>query len=307
MKRLARCTPYLAAAALLTACGGGSSYGMNSAPAPAPVATNAAGSQAQLMGVTFSGTSALAAVRSAQSLSGTIVTAKLNGSVVGTGTLDGNGHAVIAFTAAVPRGSMLVLAAGTTTLTVLLARTVPATTVTVTATANGFTILASGDPTGSGNAAPSMNDNDAEDMDEDHNGNVIDVDDPMLTMLPSTLQVTIVAACGGIVISPNAAGVASIRVREQTDDQNNDDASNAPLDVRGAFTAAATFPIVATAARLRVEVFGQANEQGPKLVEIRAPIFAVTAGGAAPAACPAAFPGTTIMPTAAPMPPDMMM
>ena len=56
-----------------------------------------------------------------------------------------NGHAVIVFTAGVPRGSTLVLTAGTTTLTVMLARSVPATTVTVTATTTGFTILASGD------------------------------------------------------------------------------------------------------------------------------------------------------------------
>ncbi len=306
MKRVASFLPYLAAASLLTACGGGGSYGMTS-PA-APVATSAAGGQsAQLMGITFSGANALARVRSTQSVNGTSITAKLLGVVVGTGTIDANGHATIVFTAGVPRGSTLVLTAGTTTLTVMLARSVPATTVTVTATASGFTILASGDPTGSGNAAPSMNDNDAEDMDEDGNGNVIDVDDPMLTMLPATLQVTVVAACGGIVISPNAPGILSIRVREQTDDQNNEDDSNAPLDVRGAFTAPATFPIASTVARLRVEVFGQANEQGPKIVEIRAPIFAATAGATAPATCPAAFPGTTIMPAPATMPPMQMM
>ena len=278
------------------------------APAAPAVPVAAGGQTAQLMGIAVSGTNALARFRSTQSLSGTSITAKLGGIVVGTGTLDANGHAVIMFTAAVPRGSTLVLTAGTATITVMLARTVPATTVSITATATGFTILASGDATGTGNAAPSMSDNDAEDMDEDTNGNVIDVDDPMLTMLPATLQVTIVAACGGIVISPNAAGVLSIRVREQTDDQNNNDGSNAPLDVRGVFTAPATFPIVATAARLRVEVFGQPNEQGPKVVEIRAPIFAVTAGATAPAACPAAFPGTVIMmPTPAPMSPGMMM
>jgi hypothetical protein len=243
------------------------------------------------MGVTFSGTNTLDRQRIA-SLSGTAITAKLNGTVVGTGTLDANGHAVITFTATVPRGSTLVLTAGTTTLTVVLARSVPATTVMVTLTTSGLTVLASGDPTGTGNAAPSTSDNDAEDMDEDHNGNVMDVDDPMLTMLPATLQVTVVDACGGIVISPNAAGILSIRVREQTDDRNNDDDSNAKLDLRGPFTAPATFPIVATTARLRVEVFGQANEQGPEILEIRAPVSATTAGAAAPATCPPAFTGS---------------
>jgi hypothetical protein len=296
MKRLVLLLPYLAATSLLAACGGGSS-GISATPsAPANTSSNQA---AQLMGVTFSGTNTLDRQRVA-SLSGTTITAKLNGTVVGTGTLDANGHAVITFSTSVPRGSTLVLTAGTTTLTVTLAKAVPATTVTVTATASGFTILASGDPTGTGNAAPSMTDNDAEDMDEDHNGNVMDVDNPTLTTLPATLQVTIVAACGGIVISPNAAGILSIRVREQTDDRNNDDDSNAKLDVRGAFTAPATFPIVSTAARLRVEVFGQANEQGPEIVEIRAPVSAVTAGATAPATCPAAFPGTQV--TASPSP-----
>jgi hypothetical protein len=243
------------------------------------------------MGVTFSGTNTLDRQRIA-SLSGTAITAKLNGTVVGTGTLDANGHAVITFTATVPRGSTLVLTAGTTTLTVVLARSVPATTVMVTLTTSGLTVLASGDPTGTGNAAPSTSDNDAEDMDEDHNGNVMDVDDPMLTMLPATLAVTVVDACGGIVISPNAAGVLSIRVREQTDDRNNDDDSNAKLDVRGPFTAPATFPMISATARLRVEVFGQAGEQGPEILEIRAPVSATTVGAAAPATCPAAFTGT---------------
>jgi hypothetical protein len=251
---------------------------------------SAGGQTAQLMGVTFSGTSTLSLIRSTQSLGGTAITAKLNGVVVGTGTLDGNGHAVITFTTSVPRGSTLTLTAGSTTLTVVLAKAVPATTVTVTASGGGFTVLASGDPTGTGNATPSMNDNDAEDMDEGPNGNVIDIDDPMITTLPANLPISIVAACNGIVISPIATGILSIRVREQTDDQNNDDDSNAKLDVRGAFTAPASFPIVATAARLRVEVFGQANEQGGDTFEVRAPISAVTAATTAPSPCPSAFP-----------------
>jgi hypothetical protein len=269
----------------------------------APLAPgNTSNQAAQLMGITFSGTSTLSRIRSSQSLSGTVIAAKLNGVVVGTGSLDGNGHAVITFTSAVPRGSTLTLTAGSTTLTVVLAKAVPATTVTVTATASGFTILASGDPTGTGNAAPSMTDNDAEDMDEGPNGNVMDVDDPMATTLPANLPVSIVTACNGIVISPIAAGIASIRVREQTDDQNNDDDANAKLDVRGAFTAPATFPIVSTAARLRVEVFGQANEQGQEIVEIRAPLSAVTAATTAPSPCPTAFPSTLVSPSPSPSP-----
>jgi hypothetical protein len=293
MKRLTLVLPYLAAAALLAACGGGGSSTMPSAPAGT---VPAAGTGAQLMGITFSGTNTLSQIRSAQALGGTVITAKLNGAVVGTGTLDAGGHAVITFTSSVPRGSTLVLTAGSTTLTVVLAKAVPATTVIVTATAAGFTILASGDPAGTGNTAPSMTDNDAEDMDEDHNGNEIDVDNPMLTTLPANLPVTIVAACGGIVIGPNAAGIVSIRVREQLDDDNDDNDDAAKLDIRSAFTAPLTFPIVSAAARLRVEVFGQPNEQGQEIVEIRAPIGAVTAGSGAPAACPSVLPSA--LPTA---------
>jgi len=307
MKRLTLVLPYLVAASLLAACGGGSGTGSTMPTAPTNAGASTGGQAAQLMGVTFSGTSALSTQRSSQSLSGTTVTAKVNGSVVGTAVLDANGHAVITFTSSVPRGSTLVLTAGTTTLTIVLARAVAATTVTVTATAAGFTILASGDPSGTGNMTPSMTDNDAEDMDEDHNGNVIDVDDPMLTTLPANLPVTIVTACSGIVITPVATGILSIRVREQTDDQNNDDDSNAKLDVRGAFTAAMTFPLIATATRLRVEVFGQANEQGPRIVEIRAPLSAVTAASSAPSPCPSAFPsaGPSASPSASAAPSAM--
>jgi hypothetical protein len=299
MKRWTFVLPFLLTSSLLAACGGGgSSAGAPAAPGNA--SANGGTQGAQVMGVTFSGANALGAQRNAQSLSGTSITAKLNGTVVGTGTLDSNGHAAITFTSSVPRGSTLVVTAGTTTITVVLARNLPATTVMVTVNAGVLNVQISGDPTGTGNANPSMADNDAENMDEDNNGNFIDIDNPMATMLPANLPITVVAACNGIVITPTGTGIASIRVREQTDDQNNDDDSNAKLDFRGAFTGPLTFPIVAAAARLRIEVFGQPSEQGPRIVEIRVPISAVTMGMTAPSPCPS--PAASASPTVAPSP-----
>jgi hypothetical protein len=271
---------------------------MPSAAAAGAPAT--AGNQpAQLMGITFGGTNAQNRLRSSQAAGGAAVTAKFNGSVVGTAALDAVGHAVITFAASVPRSATLTIAAGATTVTVVLAKFVPATAVAVTVTAGGVTVLASGDPSGTGNAVPSMADNDAEDMDEDQNGNVIDIDNPLATTLPANLPVTIVAACGAIVITPLAAGLASIRVREQTDDDNDDGDSGAKLDVRSPFSAAITVPIVSTAARLRVEVFGRPDEQGPTILEVRAPIGAVT-GSSAPSPCPSVVP--TALPSASPSP-----
>ena len=261
----------------------------SAASAPAGTTQNA-----QLMGVTFSGTTTLAHVRSTKALNGTPVTATLNGTVVGTGTLDANGHAVITFTSSVPRGSTLLITAGSLRVTVVLAKDLPATTVLVTVKSDGsINIQASGDGTGTGNGTPSMSDNDAENMDEDSNGSLLDVDNPALTTLPSNLPITIVLGCGGIVISPNASGLASIRVREQVDDQNNDDDSNAKLDFRGAFTGPLVFPVISGAARLRVEVFSQPDEQGPEVVEVRAPISAITSGAALPSACPSPVPSAT--------------
>lgn len=272
-------------------------------PAAAPV--NGVGAQssqtARLMGITFTGTTTLAHLRSKQDLDGTPVTASLNGAVVGTGTLDSNGHAVITFASSVPRGSTLVITTGSLSITVVLAQDVPATMVEVTVKSNGsINVQASGDDTGTGNSVPSMNAADAENMDEDDNGNLLDVDNPTQTALPSNLPITIVLACGGIVIGPAAPGIASIRVREQVDDQNNDDDSNAELDFRGAFTEPLAFPIISGATRLRVEVFNQPNEEGQDAVEVRAPISAITAGSAAPSSCPSLAPSST--PTPALMP-----
>lgn len=151
-RRLGTASAAVLAAALLAACGGGGS-GVSTVPQN-PVSPPGGNPQStQSLGITFAGTQTLAKVRRPQDLAATPVTVTVNGVVVGSGTLDGNGHAKIAFTVSVAPGATIVVKAGQLTVTTTIATTSQNTAALVTVKADGtVTVTTAADPGGNGPA-----------------------------------------------------------------------------------------------------------------------------------------------------------
>ena len=282
------------AAAMLAACGGG---GGSASPA-VPANVNTPGSRsAQSLGVTFAGTQTLSRLRTTRDLSSTPVTVSVNGTVVGTGTLDGNGHAKITFTVNVPPGSTITIVAGHLTVTATLAMTTAGTAVLVTLKADGtITVTTAADPSGTGNVNP--NDPEQEDEDEDGHGNVTSITANNGNVLPANAPFSLVNACGTLTLTPTNAAVASIKFEEKGSDGEDDNAGRVRFE--GAFTGPLTFPVVSTAARLHIEIFDKNHN---RLIEVKAPISAFTSGtnaNSSPCPSPTASPAPT--PTPSPEP-----
>ena len=269
----------LALAASLAACGGG---GGGTVPTPASGnITQTPAHSGQSLGLTFAGTQTLARVRRTQDLTATPVTVSVNGVVVGTGTLDGKGHAKITFTVTVPPGATVTIVAGALTVTATIATTSANTAVLVTVNADGSVkVTSAADPAGTGVVTP--NQPEREDQTEDGKGNVTDVTANDATALPTNAFFTLVRTCTTLTLTPASALVASIKFEEKGSDGESDDAGRVHFE--GAFTGPLTFPIDTATARLHIELF---DAQHKRLIEVKAPISAVTGGPAAGASpCP---------------------
>jgi hypothetical protein len=275
------------AAAMLAACGGGG--GASSAVPTMTSPTAPTAKSAQSLGVTFAGTQTLARLRTTRDLSSVPVTVTLNGTVVGTGTLDGSGHAKITFTVNVPPGSTITITAGHLTVTATLAMTTQSTAVLITVKADGtVTVTTAADANGTGVVDP--NDPEQENEDEDGHGNVTSVTANNGNVLPANAPFTLVNACGTITLTPTNPAVAFIKFEEKGSDGEDDNAGRVKFE--GAFTGPLHFQVVSNAARVHVEIF-DANHN--RLIEVKAPISAFTSGTNANASpCPS--------PTASPTP-----
>lgn len=284
---------FVLAAAMLAACGGGGTSG-TSPSTPAQPGSPAQGGQS--LGITFAGTQTLARLRGTRDLSSTPVTVSVNGTVVGTGTLDANGHAKIRFTVSVPPGATITVVAGSMTVTATLATTSANTAVLVTVKADGtIAVSTSADPDGTGVVDP--NDPEHDDEDEDGHGNVTSIT-ANGSVLPANAPFSLVDACGTITLTPTGSAVASIEFEEKASDGDADDDGRVRFE--GAFTGPLSFPVVSGAARLHIEVF---NARGDRLIEVKAPVGAFTSGAnASPAPCPSATATASASPSPSPAP-----
>jgi hypothetical protein len=289
MRFIASTSAVVVAAALLAACGGGG----GTSAGPIPNQSLPATQSTQSLGITFAGTQTLAKVRRTQDLASVPVTVSVGGVVVGTGTLDGNGHAKITFTAAVAPGSTITIVAGKVTVTATLAMGTQATAVLITINADGtISVKSAGDRDGNGMVDP--NDDEQEDATEDDHGNVSSVNAGSGNVLPANAPFTLTRTCTTLTLTPVGTAVASIKFEEKGSDGESDDAGRVRFE--GAFTGPLTFPISAASARLHIELF---DAQHRRLIEVKAPISAFTSGTAtSPSPCPS--PSTT--PSASPRP-----
>jgi hypothetical protein len=276
------------AAAMLVACGGGGG-GYGSSPVPGSPA--GPGTQStQSVGVTFAGTTTLAAARGTRDLTSTPVTVSVNGVLVGSGVLDNKGHVKITFTAPIAAGSTITIVAGHVTATATLAMGASSTAVLITVKPDGtITVTSAGDHDGSG--VVNANDPDEASEDEDDHGNPTSVN-ANGNVLPANAPFTLVSACGTLTLTPTSSAVASIKFEEKGSDGESDDAGRVRFE--GAFTAALHFPIVAGAARLHIEIF---DAQHKRLIEVKAPVSAFTSGTSTSAG---ACPSPTVTPSSAP-------
>jgi hypothetical protein len=289
MRFAASSSAVVLAAALLAACGGGG----GTSPGPVPNPPTQPGQSAQSLGITFSGTQTLAKVRRTQDLASVPVTVTAGGVVVGTGTLDANGHAKITFTTAVAPGSTITITAGKVTVTATLAMGVKATAVLITINPDGtISVKSAGDR--DGNGMVDQSDDEQEDATEDDHGNVTSVNAGSGNVLPANAPFTLTRTCTTLTLTPVGTTVASIKFEEKGSDSESDDAGRVRFE--GAFTGPLTFPILPGAARLHIELF---DAQHHRLIEVKAPISAFTSGtSTAPSPCPS--PSTT--PSASPEP-----
>ncbi|HYW54451.1 MAG TPA: hypothetical protein VE826_10800 [Dongiaceae bacterium] len=293
MRCIASTSAVVVAAALLAACGGG-----GGATAAGPIPNQSQPTQStQSLGVTFAGTQTLAKVRRTQDLASVPVTVSVGGVVVGTGTLDANGHAKITFTVAVAPGSTITIVAGKLTVTATLAMGTQATAVLITINADGtISVKSAGDR--DGNGIVDANDDEQEDATEDDHGNVTSVNAGSGNVLPANAPFTLTRTCTTLTLTPVGTTVASIKFEEKGSDAESDDAGRVRFE--GAFTGPLTFPIASAAARLHIELF---DAQHHRLIEVKAPISAFTSGtstGASPCPSPSAAPSAT--PSASPSP-----
>jgi hypothetical protein len=293
LRRLTNASAALLAVAMLAACGGGG--GMSSSvpnggqpPVTPPQTTT------QSLGVTFAGTQTLAKVRSPRDLNATPVTVSFNGAVIGTGTLDANGHAKIKFTAAIPPGSTVTVTAGSLTVTATLAMTTAGTAVLVTVNADGtVTVTTAADKHDDGKV--DADDPEQENEDEDGHGNVTSVTAGDAVVLPANAPFSFVNACGTITLTPKGAA-AFLKFEEKGSDGESDDAGRVKFE--GAFTAPLQFAVVSSAARVHIEIF---DAQHKRLIEVKAPIGAFTSG-TNPNASPCPSPTATATASASPSP-----
>ena len=283
-------------AALLAACGGGG--GTSPAGGPVPNAPAPPAQGAQSIGITFSGTQTLAKVRRPQDLASVPVTVTVGGVVVGSGTLDGNGHAKITFTTAVAPGSTITITAGKLTITATLAMGTPATAVLITINPDGtISVKSAGDR--DGNGMVDQGDDEQEDATEDDHGNVTSVNAGG-NVLPANAPFTLTRTCTTLTLTPTGTAVASIKFEEKGSDSESDDAGRVRFE--GAFTGPLTFPILPGSARLHIELF---DAQHHRLIEVKAPISAFTSGtatGASPCPSPSATASASPQASATPTP-----
>jgi hypothetical protein len=291
-RRLGTASAALLAAALLAACGGGGTSSAAQNPVSPPVGNP---QSTQSLGITFAGTQTLAAIRRPQDLASTPVTVTVNGVVVGTGTLDGNGHAKIAFTVSVAPGATIVVKAGQLTVTTTIATTSQNTAALVTVNADGtITVTTAADP--GGNGLVDSDDPEHEVQDEDGKGHVTSVTANDGNVLPANAPFSLLNACGTITLTPTDSAVASIKFEEKASDGDSDDAGRVRFE--GAFTGPLHFPVAASSARLHIEIF---NAQHQRLIEVKAPIGAFTSGTSA-SPCPAPSATSTASGTPEPSP-----
>ena len=283
-------------AALLAACGGGGGTSPGGGPVPNPAAP---AQGAQSVAVTFSGTQTLAKVRSPRDLASVPVTVSVGGVVVGTGTLDGNGHAKIKFTVGVPPGSTITIVAGHLTVTATLAMGTQSTAILITVNADGtISVRSAGDPNDSGVVNP--NDPEQEDETEDGHGNVTSITATGGNVLPANAPFTLTRTCTTLTLTPTNSTVAFIKFEEKGSDEESDDAGR--IKFEGAFTGPLTFAISAASARLHIEIF---DAQHHRLIEVKAPISAFTSGtatGASPCPSPSATASASPRPSESPEP-----
>jgi hypothetical protein len=295
MRTLAQTSAACAVAALLAACGGGGGTSPGGSAIPNQPARTA--QSAQSIALTFSGTQTLAKARATRDLASVPVTVTVGGVVVGTGTLDGKGHAKITFTAAVAPGSTITIVAGHLTATATLAVGTQATAVLITVNPDGtISVKSAADADDDGNVGP--NDPEQEDETEDDHGNVSSVDAGSAVVLPANAPFSLSRTCTALTLTPVGSAAAFIKFEEKGSDGEDDDAGRVKFE--GAFTGPLTFAISADSARLHIEIF---DAQHRRLIEVKAPISAFTSGtvtGATPSPCPtpSAAPSTT--PSAAP-------
>ena len=289
MKIAAPASALVLAAALLAACGGG---GTSPGGNPLPNVPGSAPQSTQSVSVTFSGTQTLAKVRSPQDLSSVPVTVSVGGVVVGTGTLDGNGHAKITFTSAVAPGSTITVTAGKLTATATLAMGTQSTAILITVNPDGtISVKSAGDKHDDGVVDP--DDPEQEDANEDGHGNVTSITATGGNVLPANAPFTLTRSCTALTLTPTNAAVASIKFEEKASDGDDDNAGSVKFE--GAFTGPLTFAISTASARLHIELF---DAQHHRLIEVKAPISAFTSGTATSASpCPSPTATATATPT----------
>jgi hypothetical protein len=289
MRTLAKTSAAFAVAALLAACGGGGGTSPGGSAIPnQPIRT---AQSVQSIALTFTGTQTLAKARGTRDLASVPVTVTVGGVVVGTGTLDGKGHAKIVFTAAVAPGSTITIVAGSLTATATLAVGAQATAVLITVNADGtISVKSAADADDNGNVDP--NDPEQEDETEDHHGNVTSVDASTGVVLPANAPFALSRTCTTLTLTPAGTAAAFIKFEEKGSDDEDDDASRVKFE--GAFTGPLSFAISAESARVHIEIF---DAQHRRLIEVKAPISAFTSGtatGASP--CPSPAPSTSPSP-----------
>jgi hypothetical protein len=294
MRTIAKTSALFAVAALLAACGGGGGTSPGSTIPNQPARTT---QSAQSIGVTFTGTQTLAKARATRDLTSVPVTVTVGGVVVGTGTLDGKGHAKITFTAAVAPGSTITIVAGHLTVTATLAMGAQATAVLITINADGtISVKSAADADDNGNVDP--NDPEQEDATEDDHGDVTSVNAGTGVVLPANAPFSLSRSCGTLTLTPVGTAAAFIKFEEKGSDDEDDDAGRVKFE--GAFTGPLTFAIAAESARLHVEIF---DAQHRRLIEVKAPISAFTSGtttSASPSPCPAPSTSPTPAPSESP-------
>jgi hypothetical protein len=284
-------------AALLAACGGGGGTSPGTGPVPNAPAPPTQGTQS--VGITFSGTQTLAKVRRPQDLASVPVTVTVGGVVVGTGTLDGKGHAKITFTTAVAPGSTITITAGKVTVTATLAMGTQATAVLITINPDGtISVKSAGDR--DGNGMVDQSDDEQEDATEDDHGNVTSMNAGSGNVLPANAPFTLTRTCTTLTLTPVGTAAAFIKFEEKGSDEESDDIGRVKFE--GAFTGPLTFAISAASARLHIEIF---DAQHHRLIEVKAPISAFTSGtatGASPCPSPSATASASPKPSESPEP-----
>jgi len=283
MRLIAKSGAALAVAALLAACGGGGGTSPGGSAIPNQPARTT--QSAQSLGITFTGTQTLAKVRRTQTLASVPVTVTVGGTVVGTGSLDANGHAKITFTTPVAPGSTITITAGKVTVTAVLAMGTQATAVLITLNPDGtISVKSAADPDNKEVVDP--NASEQEDETEDDHGNVTSVTVNSGNVLPANAPFTLTRTCTTLTLTPTSSAVAFLKFEEKGSDGEDDNAGRVKFE--GAFTGPLTFAISAASARVHIEIF---DAQHHRLIEVKAPISAFTSGtatGASPCPSPTA-------------------